>query len=380
MVKGLEIKYSVCLIPVTMLCWLTASLNPIIKLECIGPYCRSKMHSKFDTFINDNYNSYDEWRISNTTNLQSDGTVTLLKLTHGFVECETNCDDCEGKKNAIKGKENYKVKCEKYNDPEYKDLLVTLEKLRNLSTEGNVPPGLASYNWTLPSWLKLDCQCKDWCTTCDDHNMVSLPGVQYGNNTNHTIQNFWFRLEAKYCKTGKNNDTTCKLFSSFSKIMILTVIGFVWLGAVLVFMMFVEYINFHIFWDGKFKFCFCTARFKKLLFTVLLIVPFSFMLYIATELLWLRKMDALLNDYFENIGATFNVTHHDTYPGVNIDHYPGVIMFYISIGFAFLSILATMLSGTTPRHLRTIINYRRGVEYDGVSWKPHVDNWKPHMS
>jgi len=356
MVVGLEIQYSVCLIPVTMLFYLTALLNPIIKLECTGPHCRSKMHSRFDIFTrNDSYNSYDEWR-NGTSSLQSDGTVTLLKLTHGYVKCEENCDDCEDKETA-------EVKCENYNDTQYKELLATLEKLNE-----KLP---AKYNWTLPSYLKLDCKCKDWCPECDHHNLVSLPGDKDGKLQ---VQTYWYQLWGDYCfdtqnetwqegsVESKNNDTMCKLFKRFFIIMTLTVIGFLWLGAVLVIMMFVEYINFHIIFDGKCKFCFCTPCFKKILFTGILTVPFLFMLYIGSELLWLRNMDDLLRDYFEIIGATFKLNYKDT---------PGVIMFYISMGFAFLSIVATMLSGTTQRHLRTIKNYRRGVEYEGVSWKPH---------
>merc|ERR1719233_944301 len=169
------------------------------------------MHSKFDNFtLVEKYDSYDEWR-NGSASLQSDGNVTLLKFSHGYVKCDSNCDDCEGKDDATE-------KCADYNHTEYKDLLETLEFL----TE-NVP----SYNWTLRSYLKLDCKCKDWCSDCDDKNLVSLPGDEDGNKRH--MQNNWYKLKM-HCKDWEtrfnNNGTMCKLFDKFSLTMNLTVIGF----------------------------------------------------------------------------------------------------------------------------------------------------------
>jgi len=346
MVVGLDIKYSVMLIPVTMFFYLTAIMNPIIELKCVGPNCRKRMHSKFDKNFS-RFDSYEEWR-NGSESLQSDGNVTLIRFSHGYVKCDSDCDDCEGKDGASET-------CTNYNDTEYQLLLDGME---------NLTESVIGFNHTLPTYLEPNCNCRDWCTNCDDYDLVSLPGDEDGLHRH--MQNFWNKLQTN-CKAwemefGSSDGEMCKLFERFYFTMALTVIGFVWLGAVLVLMMFMEYTNFHIFNDGKCKCCFRTPRFKKILFTVLLTAPVSFMMYIGLKLMYVGNTEELLDKYFELVGAEFEYDW-DT---------RGVTMFWISMALALLSIVVMMLTGTTQRHLRTIINYRRGVEYNGVSWKPHM--------
>jgi hypothetical protein len=351
MVDGLNIKYSVMLIPATMFFYATAIMNPVIILKCQGHLCRERMHSPFDEFDEDidDFSSYEKWRVSNTTNLQSDGVVTLLKFSHGYVKCDSNCDDCAGWENASDT-------CKDYNDTEYQSLLDTLQRLSE-------EPDSSSF-FELPSYLQPNCSCKDWCEYCDESNLVSLPG---DNGKHRHTQNYWNELQ-KNCEKWEeqfesDKDEMCNLFSAFTVTMKLTIVGFTWLLAVLVLMMFMEYTNFHIFYKGKCKFCFRTPLFKKILFTVLLTAPVAFMMVTMAQLRYGRT-EELLDEYFKLVGDTKFVYDWET---------RGILMFGLSMASALLSIVVMMMSGTKERHLRTVINYRRGVEYEGVDWKPHVD-------
>jgi len=349
MVVGLDIKYSVMLIPVTMFCYLTAIMNPIIILRCKGPHCRKRMRSKYDSFDDDErFDNYDEW-LNDSVSLQANGNVTLIKFNHGYVKCDSNCDDCKDKDGA-------KATCENYNDTEYQSLLLDLANYSIFDID--IPEHL-------PDYLNKNCSCRDWCSRCDDTDLVALHADEDGLPRH--VNGYWNRLQT-HCKTwqsdGFDTDSNelCALFDNFYWTMALTIGGFAWLGVVLALMMFMEYTNFHIFYDGKCKFCFRTPCFKKILFTVLLIAPVSFMMVVGIQLKFGNTED-LLNKYFELIGAEFEYDW-DT---------RGVIMFWISMGLAITSILVMILSGKTRRHLRTVISYKRGVEYEGVSWKPHIN-------
>jgi len=342
MVVGLDIKYAVMLIPLTMFFYLTAILNPIITLRCKGVDCRPRMRSEFDDDF-DGFGNYTHWR-NGSASLQSNGNVTLIKFNHGFVKCDSKCDDCAGKDDASET-------CTDYNDTLYERML----------------DALADANENLPNYLMPNCSCRDWCSGCDDSDLVSLPGDEDGKHRH--MQNNWHKLQ-KYCEEWEQDlgsvdgeSEMCNLFNTFYYTMVLTVIGFCWLGAVLALMMFMEYTNFHIFYDGKCKCCFRTPWFKKILFTVLLTAPVSFMFFVWYIIVYGDTTEVLLTKYFDLIGAEFDYDWDTT----------GVLMFWISMGLAILSILVMMFSGTTHRHLRTIISYRRGVEYHGVSWKPHIN-------
>jgi len=217
-----------------------------------------------------------------------------------------------------------------------------------------------------PDYLNKNCSCRDWCSGCDGTNLVALPGDEDGRPRH--VNGYWNRLQT-HCKMWQRdgfeteNNEMCDLFDRFYWTMALTVGGFVSLGAVFFLMMFMEYTNFHIFYDGKCKVCFRTPRFKKILFTVLLIAPVSFMLIVLIELQYGNNTADLLDQYFDLVGADFDYDW-DT---------RGVRMFWISMGLAITSILVMIFSGTTERHLRTVISYKRGVEYEGVSWKPHMN-------
>jgi len=342
MVDGLDVKYSVMLVPVTMFFYITAMLNPIIKLICdVDNFdnCREKMRSKWDDDFGD-YADYLDWRGGNRS-LQSDGNVTLLGFTHGYVVCDS-CEDCEDNET-----------CADYDDNEFQKLL---RKLGSLDSDNDTKD---DYNWSLPSWLNPNCSCKDWCANCDGQDLVSLPG-----NGTRTMNNLWYELltqcEEWEMELGTTDGEMCKLFRSFSITMALTVGGILMLGIVWVLMMFMEYTNFHIFYGGKCKFCFISLRVKKVLFTVLLTVPVTFMLIVGVTVVY-GPTEELLNNYFRLIGAKF----------IYIRNTNGVIMFWISMGLGILSILVMMMSGKTTRHLRTIIHYRRGVVYSDGNWKPH---------
>jgi len=350
MVDGLDIKHSVMLIPLTMFFYLTAMLNPVILLKCKGPNCRVRMHSIFDDFngTSDGFSNYSEWR-NGRANLQSDGNVTLIKFNHGYVRCDSNCDDCEGRKDADK-------KCKDYDDTSYQLLVGTSKNLTHFFNDTN---------YSIPDFLIPECDCKDWCSGCDP-DFVALP-VDEDDGLHRHAFNYWNKL-LKNCEEweleyGIRSDggEMCDLFNAFSLTMALTVIGFIWLGAVLTLMMFMEYTNFHIFYGGKCKFCFRTPLFKKILFTVLLTAPVSFMMWTMVQLRY-GDTELYLDKYFDLIEAEFNYDW-DT---------RGIKMFWVSIGLAILSIIVMMMSGTTQRHLRTVINYRRGVVYNGVDWKPHM--------
>jgi len=343
MVEGLNLKYSLMLIPVTMFIYITAISNPIIKLICKGSYCRESMHSVFDEDFGD-YDNYTMWR-NGDASLQSNGSVTLVKFNHGFVSCDSNCDDCTWQ-------EDPPEICEDYNDTEYQLLL---DDLDYLSVHEN------DYNYTLPSYLVPGCKCRDWCSDCDN-DLVSLPGDEDGYHRH--AHDYWHQLELR-CEVwelelNSTDSEMCKLFRTFKFNMALTLSAFFWLFSVLALMMFLEYTNFHIFYDGKCKCCFISPAVKKTFFTILLILPVTFMLIV-----WLRlnngDIEDMLTKYFNLIGAEFEYDWNTR----------GFHLFWISIGLGILSVIVMLLSGTTQRHLRTIINYRRGVEYEGVDWKPH---------
>jgi len=344
MVQGLDVKHSVLLIPVTLFCYLTAILNPIISLECTQPNCRKAMRSEYDDDFGD-YDSYDDWR-NGTANLQSDGNVTLIKFKHGYVKCNSDCDDCEGKDDASES-------CDDYNDTEYELLLVDLENLAATETD---------YNYTLPSYLVPDCSCRDWCSACDGDDLVSLPGDE---GYHRHMQNYWHKLEQSceewQIEFGTDGNEMCDLFQNFYFTMSLTLLAFGWLLGVLALLMFMEYTNFHIFYNGRCKCCFISPKVKKALFTVLLVAPVLFMLYVQLNLV-LGNTTEMLDKYFDLVGADFE------YDWIT----RGFVMFWISIGLGIISVVVMMLSGTTERHLRTVVNYRRGVEYEGVNWKPHL--------
>jgi len=339
MVEGLNLSNSLLLVPVTMFFYLTAILNPIIILKCTGPNCRVKMRSEFDDDFGD-YDSYDDWR-NGTVSLQSDGNVTLIRFKHGFVRCDSDCDDCGWKDDTPET-------CDDYDDIAYNTLLDDLE----------------TYNETLPSYLNPNCSCRHWCDNCDADELVSLPGDEDDGYHRH-MQDYWYVLKWN-CdgweeEFGTDDGELCNLFRTFNFTMTLTVIAFVWLGAVLALMLFMEYTNFHIFNNGKCKCCFISTFWKKVLFTVLLMAPVSFMLIVWMMLVY-GNTEEMLDKYFDVVGAEFEYDWMTR----------GCVMFWISIGFGILSIVAMISAGTTTRHLRTVIDYRRGVEYSGVNWKPHM--------
>jgi len=334
----------VMLVPVTMFFYITAMLNPIIKLKCVDN-CRVQMRTEYDDDFGP-WDDYAHWRGGDNVTLQSNGNVTLMRFNHGYVKCDTSCDDCEGK-------ENVSETCTDYNDTEFQQLLQKLEDLRETYKD--------SRNYTLPYWLNPNCSCKVWCSKCDDQDYVALPG----DGKPRQMQNYWNEL-GKHCREWEQqlNSTKggemCKLFDTFQMTMALTVCGILMLGLVLMLMMFMEYTNFHIFYGGRCKFCFISVRAKKVLFTVLLTVPVTFMLVVGVTLVY-GNTDEMLNNYFTLIGANFELDWNTN----------GVYMFWISMALGILSILVMMISGKTTRHLRTIINYRRGVVYSDGNWKPH---------
>jgi len=351
MVVGLDIKYSLMLIPVTLFFYLTAMMNPIIILRCAEPNCRKRMRSVYDDFEDDErFDNYSHWR-NGSVSLQANGNVTLISFNHGYVKCGSSCDDCPGKDDASES-------CENYNDTKYELLLDDL--LFYSTIDDNIPDHI-------PDYLNKNCSCRDWCSNCDDTDLVALPGVPGDEDVSpRHVNGLWTRLQMNCEKWqtgfGTEGNEMCDLFKRFSFTMILTVTGFAWLWAVLALMMFMEYNNFHIFYDGKCKFCFRTPCFKKILFTLLLIAPVSFMMIVGIELKF-GNTEELLNNYFELIGAEFEYDW-DT---------RGVIMFFISMALAILSILSMIFAGKTQRHLRTVISYKRGVVYEGVNWKPHMN-------
>jgi len=344
MVDGLDVKYSVMLVSVTMFTYITAMLNPYIMLKCKGDSCREKMRTEYDDDFGD-FQTYSDWRAGNIT-LQSDGNVTLMRFNHGYVKCDSSCDDCEGK-------ENVSETCTDYNDTQFQELLQKLEDLKLTYNDSD---------YTLPYWLNPNCSCKVWCSRCDAQDYVSLPG----DGKPRTMQNYWNELE-KNCRDweeelGSTDGEMCKLFRSFWVTMQLTVSGILMLGLVLMLMMFMEYTNFHIFYGGKCKFCFIPLRAKKVLFTVLLTVPVTFMLVVGVTLQY-GDTNEMLDNYFKLIGAE---TEFDL-----VWKTKGVYMFWVSMGLGTLSIVVMIMSGKTTRHRRTIINYRRGVVYSDGNWKPH---------
>jgi len=361
MVDGLDVKYSMMLVTVTMFFYITAMLNPIIKLHCDGPNCRNRMQSVFDSDFGI-YDNYANWR-NGTANLQSDGNVTLMRFHHGYVKCDHRCKDCEGVENASE-------MCTDYDDTEYQLLLLNLTRLNDSYSKFNhthltendetLHKNWSNFSWTIPGYLVPNCECREWCKDCSDLNLVSLPGDKYRH-----VQNYWNELEKDCLKREEALNSTegvmCDMFQTFWFTMALTLTGFGWLGAVLLLMMFMEYTNFHIFYGGKLKCCFISIRVKKALFTVLLSAPVTFMLYIWIKLRHVGDTEEMLTKYFDLIEAQFVFDWKTR----------GVYMFWISMALGTLSVMAMMMAGKTTRHLRTIIDYRRGVEYKDGNWKPH---------
>lgn len=360
MVKGLNLKYSVMLIPATLFFYITAILNPVILLKCVGDNCREKMRSEFDDDFGD-YANYSDWRNGNAS-LQSDGNVTLMKFNHGYVKCNSDCDSCGWKDDDDDW-------CNDYNDTEYEELLADL---------ANLSATVDDYNYTLPFYLDPDCSCREWCSGCDESDLVSLPG---DDGLHRHTQDWWLELH-KHCEKweaefGSEENEMCELFHSFTLTMKLTIIAFALLAAVLALMMFMEYTNFHIFYNGKCKVCFISPNAKKALFSILLIAPVSFMVYIYMVLRF-GDTEELLNKYFDLIGAEFEYDWNTQ----------GFRMFWISIALGCLSIVVMLFAREHQRHMRTIIGYKRGIPYEGGVWQPHPsgidkgerDYWKPHQS
>jgi len=337
MVQGLNLYCSMILLPFTIFVFAATMINPIVKLECLeghGFVCKDRRLSKFD-------DNYDEWRYpdgNNMTRLQADGNLTLTRFSHGFVPCYSDqCKDCTGKK-----------ECADYNYTQYESLLADIEEYNaNKTAEYGV-------NITddelieLPGWMVPDCACLEFCGDCDEQHLIKLPG-----NMGH-VQGLWAFLDCQEITREwmlPNEEPVCDLFNNFFKVVTAGAMALLGIGVTFMWMCFLEYVNFHLFCSGNCKCLFISPWKKKIMFVVMLTGPLFLLIWLLMNLY--QETDRKLNAYFDAVGVAYKYNWNTR----------GYIMWWICIGNVCLSILAILVAGKTERHLVTMNNYRRGIDY-----------------
>merc|ERR550534_1406073 len=207
----------------------------------------------------------------------------MFKLTHGYVNCENSCNDCE---------EEY---CEFWNYEEMKELDWTLKNRTN-------------YNSFLPGFLTTMCYCADFCENCFG-GFIALPGNDHMDANWRDMD--CEKLEADHNATENGNrGKICGLVNLYRRANILTTACLVMMLLLQFTMLGLEYVNFDSFLDGRCRCLFCPYWVKKTLYIFLACLCFSVQLY--TFLLVKDKTDEKLDAYFDVINGNFEYDWYTT--------------------------------------------------------------------
>jgi len=262
MVEGVEVKVPSFFWPVTCFVMFLSAMNPLVKLKCIGDdNCKTDYVSVHDE-------NYTEWH--NETWMQADGNLTMFRLTHGLVNCEDKCRDCD------------EEDCEGWDYEDMKDLDYALQK----------------YFKSLPEFLTTMCACADFCEDC--HNgLIKLPG-------NDSMNAQWIDMDCKALEAERNAPNSgkiCGLVDLYRGAYILTFLTLVLMVILQITMLGLEYVNFDSFLDGKCQCLFCPYWVKKTLYIFMACVCMGAQLYIY--LLVIGETDEKLDAYFELYNGDF---------------------------------------------------------------------------
>jgi len=263
MVDGVEVKIPSFFWLVTLFVMFLALMNPLVVLECQGDHCRTNYVSKYDGA------NYTTWAAGGTW-LQATGNLTLEKLTHGLVNCESECSDCE------------ESDCSEWDYAGMKALDLALQ----------------DYGKSLPNFLTKMCYCDDFCEGNCTNGLIALPG-------NNTANSKWLNMDCKAkeeffdAESGK----ICGLVELYSWVYIVTIACLVFMLLLQLTMLALEYVNFESFLDGRCKCLFCPFWVKKSLYITLACVCLTAQLY--TFLIVISETDEKLDHYFEVIDGDF---------------------------------------------------------------------------
>jgi len=270
MVEGVEVKVPSFFWPVTCFLMFLAGMNPIVKLKCVPlegeDNCKTKYVSVYDV------QNYSIWR--NETWLQANGNLTMLKLTHGIVNCEDECNDCD------------EDDCDEWD----------YGNMRQLDD------ALRVYNKSLPSFLTEMCNCADFCKDNCTNGLIALPG-------NNSMNAQWIDMDCKKLEAERNaaangnSGKICGLVELYRMAYILSVVTLVLMVLLQVTMLGLEYVNFDSFLEGKCRCLFCPYRIKKSLYIFWACVCLGAQLYIY--LLITGETNEKLDRYFEVINGNF---------------------------------------------------------------------------
>jgi len=263
MVDGVEVKVTSFFWPVTWFVMFLAIMNPLVKLECQEDHCRTSYVSEYDG------DNYTDWYADGTW-LQATGNLTIQKLIHGWVNCETECGDCE------------ESDCSKWDYAGMKQLDQVLQ----------------NHGTSLPSFITTMCYCDDFCEGKCENGLIALPG-------NNTMNSKWRNMDCKAKENFFNAESgkICNLVELYQQVYIITIACLVFMLLLQLTMLALEYVNFESFLDGRCKCLFCPFWVKKSLYISLACVCLAAQLY--TFLIVNRDTAERLDDYFEVIQGNF---------------------------------------------------------------------------
>jgi len=263
MVEGVEVKVPSFFWPVTCFVMFLALMNPFVKLKCIGPHCKTDFVSEFDGV------NYTIWADGGAWK-QAHGNLTIEKLTHGLVNCESKCDDC--------GKDD----CKNWD----------YGGMRKLDE------ALHYHGSALPSFITSMCYCADFCVNCTG-GLIPLPG-------NNTANSKWIDMDCKALEATFNETEgrICGLVELYRSAYIIFVTCLVFMVLLQFTMLVLEYVNFDSFLDGRCRCLFCPYWVKKSLYILMAIVCLAAQLY--TFLTLVKDTNDKLDDYFEVINGDFD--------------------------------------------------------------------------
>lgn len=293
MVDGVEVKTPSFFWPLTCFIFFLALKNPFIKLECVGDHCRTNYESQY------NGEAYTNW--SNVTWMQSDGNLTVEMLKHGYVDVGVECGDCDAER------------CEDWNYPEMKELD---DKLIEVDLGG------------LPDFVYYECYCQDFCTERDENNFISLPSAAdlcsaraplfpggevpgcgadddpVPSVPNH-IEQMWISMDCAQMEADHNaaEGSICNLVDLFKFAYGVSVGTLILMCILQALMIYLEYVNFNSFMDGKCRCLFCPFIVKKLIFIAFAVLCFCMQGFVFMTLR--SGVEDALNDYFDAVNGEF---------------------------------------------------------------------------
>jgi len=267
MVEGVEVKVPSFFWPVTCFVMFLALMNPFVKLECVGDHCRTNYVSKYD---GDNYTVW--W--DDGAWMQASGNLTIEDLNHGWVNCESKCDDCG------------EADCEDWDYGGMKELDEALQQ----------------HGSALPSFLTTMCYCADFCEGNCTNGLIALPG-------NNTVNSKWISMDCKALEASFNapSGKICGLVELYTWAYIVSVTCLVFMVLLQFTMLGLEYVNFDSFLDGRCRCLFCPYWVKKSLYITMATVCLAAQLY--TFLTLTNNTDEKLDDYFEAIDGKVVFTY-----------------------------------------------------------------------